>query len=87
MSRKYDSTIARVAGNIASGLIERFNPTSPTNLTLLAQTSVELARAIVAEVGRTEPVQVPDPCNRKVYHRQNGIYSCTKELGHTGECS
>lgn len=56
--RKYDSTVARIAGNIAGG----FGPAAllydvPTEK--LAAVAVDLARAIVAEVKRTEPVPNP----------------------------
>lgn len=62
--RKYDTTIARIAGNIASGLASKtdlngsgFNGAEgiadwAKSITLI---SVHLARAIVAEVQRTEP--------------------------------
>jgi hypothetical protein len=48
--RKYDSTIARIAGNILSGFI----PIGEYQMKLKAQQAVALARAIVAEVERTE---------------------------------
>lgn len=62
--RDYDTTIARIAGNIASGLASKpdlnasgFNGGDgirdwAQSVTLI---SVALARAIVAEVKRTEP--------------------------------
>lgn len=49
--RKYDSTIARIAGNIAS----RVGTNSPAADADVARRCVALARAIVAEVERTEP--------------------------------
>ena len=62
--KKYDSTVARIAGNIASGLVSKPDPNGSglngvdglsewaRSVTLL---SVMLARAIVAETKRTEP--------------------------------
>lgn len=60
----YDTTLARIAGNIASGLASKqdingsgFN--GPEGIAEWAKSitliSVHLARAIVAEVKRTEP--------------------------------
>lgn len=46
----YDTTLARIAGNIASGLVRRFDG----SLDELVAESVRLARAIAAEVKRTE---------------------------------
>lgn len=63
MTRKYDSTVARIAGNIASGLASkpdiRMSELSTVEGTLdwcksVVTLSVGLARAIVAEVERTE---------------------------------
>ena len=56
--RKYDSTVARIAGNILSGMkpdytfdrIER-----EEQRRIMAEWAVGVARAIVAEVERTEP--------------------------------
>lgn len=48
--RKYDSTIARIAGNILSGA--RL-PISQEGIVL----AVRAAREIVTEVERTEPIQ------------------------------
>lgn len=48
--RKYDSTVARIAGNIAAGM----DPLN-TRDELIVEVAVRLARAIVAEVERTEP--------------------------------
>ncbi len=50
MTRGYDSTVARIAGNIAAGLVR-----TPGYNGRVAEDAVELARAIVAEVRRTEP--------------------------------
>jgi hypothetical protein len=48
---KYDSTVARIAGNILSGY--RGGPTDEEDA--LVGWAVEIARAIVAETKRTEP--------------------------------
>lgn len=48
--RKYDSTVARIAGNIAGTMYIRYSGDIPK----IAERSVLLARAIVAEVERTE---------------------------------
>lgn len=55
--RKYDSMVARIAGNILSGVMRQPWPddgfigwTQPD-----VEQAVALARAIVAEVERTEP--------------------------------
>lgn len=54
--RKYDSTVARIAGNIASGLMQTpAGGSADEAVGRIARTSVYLARAIVAEVERTEP--------------------------------
>lgn len=50
---KYDSTVARMAGNIAGGLIHH----GYSDTAFVAKISVELARAIIAEVQRTTPVE------------------------------
>lgn len=51
---RYDTTLARMAGTIAAGLVS-----SPQfeigHATRIAEVSVVVARAIVAEVERTEP--------------------------------
>ena len=66
-ARKYDSSVARIAGNIASGLV-----TVPAGLGTLdtpalvewmqsvTKLSVGLARAIVAETIATEPEVTTD---------------------------
>lgn len=56
--RKYDSTVARIAGNILSGHQRRTD--DPDGLLSdsdkrLCRWAVNLARAIVAETERTEP--------------------------------
>ena len=50
--RKYDSTVARIAGNIAAGL--RWDALNQIPDERIAVVCVRVARAIVAEVGRTE---------------------------------
>ena len=60
--RKYDTTLARIAGNIASGMYA----SSDDSMVRLSDqkivvASVNLARAIVAEVIRTEPVEHTGP--------------------------
>lgn len=49
--RKYDSTIARIAGNLLSGSW----PEGADRREELARLAVMMARAVVAEVERTEP--------------------------------
>lgn len=60
--RKYDSTVARIAGNIASGIMGHLMTTkdithqAPGEIcAAVAVSSVAIARAIVQEVQRTEP--------------------------------
>jgi hypothetical protein len=65
--RKYDSTVARVAGNIASGivdidLIDAMSATIPEEAKTrhchaIARVSVVIARMIIEEVMNTEPVE------------------------------
>lgn len=55
----YDTTLARIAGNVAAGMMPDYLKSplvdrAATRASIVA-TSVELARAIVAEVKRTEP--------------------------------
>lgn len=49
----YDTTVARMAGNIAGTLA--VDPILRGNTADIASVSVAIARAIVAEVKRTEP--------------------------------
>ena len=61
--RKYDSTVARIAGNIAGVVLTMPSPPeltgrSDASVAFVARYSVQLARAIVAEVERTEPAKV-----------------------------
>jgi len=70
-TRKYDSTIARVAGNIAAGVMGNYSAVLRVfseavddrgiegARCLIAAESVALARAIIAEVERTEPLAAP----------------------------
>ena len=58
MAGKYDSTVARIAGNIASGLITR--GTYDGDPDKLVEHAVSLARQVVAETKRTEPA--PPAC-------------------------
>lgn len=53
--KKYDSTVARIAGNIAGHFVRW--PVGHTDVADFAAISVAFARAIVAEVERTEPVK------------------------------
>ena len=54
--RNYDSTVARIAGNIASGFASNLlSHRDPVTAEAIARDSVALARLIVAEVRRTEP--------------------------------
>jgi uncharacterized membrane protein YheB (UPF0754 family) len=61
-TRTYDSTVARMAGNIAGNImghlltVEGIQQNAPAEVTRsVAVSSVAIARAIVAEVQRTEP--------------------------------
>ena len=54
--RKYDSTVARMAGNIAASQFGlAYNLAYASDRERFATNVVQLARAIVAEVERTEP--------------------------------
>jgi hypothetical protein len=59
--RKYDSMVARIAGNIAFGLVviwdREFMTSAPGIEDAVISQSVRMARAIVAETERTEPVE------------------------------
>lgn len=50
--RDYDTTLARMAGNIAASLATRWDSE------VVAQYAVRLARDILAEIKRTEPKDV-----------------------------
>jgi hypothetical protein len=58
--KKYDTTIARIAGNLLSGYDRAINDSMRE---AMARDAVALARAIVAEVQRTEPLPegIPHP--------------------------
>ncbi len=57
--RKYDSTVARIAGNIVSAMHVEFNPDDPDFYENVAREAVQMARAIITEVIRTEPEPKP----------------------------
>lgn len=71
------STIARIAGNVLSGM----NPLQSEGAGRIAKVreAVRLARAIAAEVLRTEPTEVPtlDPYDQKV---AEAIYMASRQL-------
>lgn len=52
--RKYDSTVARIAGNVVNGLLERshYALREADQRLMLAEMAVDIAEAIVAEVER-----------------------------------
>lgn len=64
--KKYDSTVARIAGNLLSGCVP--SELTPHEMAYAAEAAVQMARAIVAEVKRTEPDvdHPPVPCARIV---------------------
>lgn len=55
--RSYDSTVARIAGNIAAGLVvlDDAEPARVIQRDAIATAAVDLARRIVARVEATEP--------------------------------
>jgi hypothetical protein len=55
----YDTTLARIAGNIASSLAHRSADGEGWTEDAIARYSVDIARQIVAEVKRTEPEVKP----------------------------
>lgn len=60
--KKYDSTIARMAGNIAASQFGlAYNLSKEADRARFAENVVALARAIVAEVERTDPLASPLP--------------------------
>jgi hypothetical protein len=62
-SRDYDTTIARIAGNITPAMVDMPGfrlPNGAADGDAIAKVAVAMARAIVAEVKRTEVV-VPEP--------------------------
>jgi len=60
--RDYDSTVARIAGNIMGGSLGRTGM-DLKDVDLAVQWAVKLARAIVAETKRTEPKVEGSPVN------------------------
>jgi hypothetical protein len=54
MKPDYDTTLARIAGNIAAGLVrhENYAPYSDTGQRIIAQTAIDLADCIVRELRR-----------------------------------
>ena len=60
MPRDYDSTVARIAGNIASGISGIGHPEGTLNAEDIAQWSVKVARLIVDETRRTAPTVSPE---------------------------
>lgn len=59
MKRDYDSTVARIAGNLLSGLMANGSTSGGDIDSLDVQAAVRNARAIVAETKRTEPRDTP----------------------------
>jgi hypothetical protein len=60
MKPDYDTSLGRMAGNIAAGLVTLVRSgdlASKYNKTQIAAYAVELAREIVAEIKRTEPAR------------------------------
>lgn len=63
MAKTYDSTVARMAGNIAAGLVSQIqiyrylnlNETSTEVTEAIAEDAVRIARQIIAEIERPEP--------------------------------
>ena len=61
MAKTYDSTVARMAGNIAAGLVSQIqiyrylNETSTEVTEAIAKDAVRIARQIIAEIERPEP--------------------------------
>jgi hypothetical protein len=53
--RDYDSTVARIAGNLLSGVTQRSLGEATHIKQAYVETAVAMARAIVEEVKRTEP--------------------------------
>ncbi len=51
--RKYDATVARIAGNILSSF--PFDEVSADDTIRMIREAVAMARGVVAEVERTEP--------------------------------
>lgn len=88
---KYDSSVARMAGNIAAGFVNGLDTyLTDRQAEVIVGTSVKLARAIVAEVQRTEPavepVVTPTLCGARVYAGYH-TGQCDLASGHIGKCS
>lgn len=64
-TRKYDSTVARIAGNITAGLLSQFGYYEQRDPYVVAR-AVSLARMIVAETERTEPVNPVDSVDTRI---------------------
>lgn len=79
---KYDSSVARMAGNIAAGMMNDHTQVTDNLVLRVAVDSVRLARAIVAEVQRTEPVVEPQ-CGENIAGTKT---FCTLVLDHVGPC-
>jgi hypothetical protein len=84
---KYDSTVARVAGNVLSGMVGSAVFISEGDPDNLVKAAVILARAIVAEVQRTEPVATPEYCGNAGYAKSGTKAFCSYSLGHGGDCN
>lgn len=72
----YDTTVARIAGNIASGFVSDPAVGWPMDASAqrkLSEFFVSFARAIVAEVKRTEPLPQPDIPRERC---ENGLPDC-----------
>lgn len=58
MTRKYDSTIARIAGNLLSGVASQIQ--TDQEMQRAIWNAVRIARLIVKETERTEPQPQPE---------------------------
>jgi len=56
MKPDYDTTVARIAGNIMPALVNRHLEIDAKMVKLLVAEAVMLAREIVSEVKRTQPL-------------------------------
>ena len=63
MARDYDATVARIAGTLLSSCIQRDG--KQLRAAVVAR-AVEVARAIVVEVKRTEPIPAVPPMDEGV---------------------
>lgn len=57
---EYDSTVARIAGNILSGMMLPGHLPALADEVGLAQVAVKMAREIIAETKRTQPACNPE---------------------------